>query len=376
MQWIASQAELDRLVSTLSSVDQIAIDTEADSLHSYFDKVCLVQITAGGDDALLDPLAGIELKRLSEVLANPAQRKILHGADYDLRILDRDFGLRIVNLFDTMVAAQLLGLESFGLAALLNRYFGVEVDKKHQRADWAMRPLPEDMLRYAAMDTHYLIELASRLESELREKGRWSWAEEEFARLEEIRWKEPEPVVEGFRKLKKIGRLSRRSLAVLDRLWNWRDAQARAADKPPFRIMQNETMISIAETMPSSSSELASIRGFSPWHQRRCTRDVLAMIEEARGLAESELPERVEIKTWNRDRELERAVESLRSIRDDVAGQLSIESSVLAPRHVLTAIATMRPQAPEDLDAVPALRRWQRELLGERFLQALSGGRR
>ena len=374
MRWIDTAPALAELISGLRDSETVAIDTEADSLHSYFDKVCLVQITAGGEDSIVDPLAPVDLVQLRPILEDRSRRKVLHGADYDLRILDRDFGLRIANIFDTMVAAQLLGLEGFGLAALLRKYFGVELDKKHQRADWSMRPLTDEMLRYAATDTHYLIELSEKLEAELRDKERWSWAEEEFARLEDIRWREPEPVVEGFRKLKKINRLSRRSLAVLDRLWNWREAQARAADKPPFRILQNETMIAISELMPSSASELASIRGFSPWHQRRSARPVLAMIDEARALGEEQLPEPVEIKAWNRDRDLERAVETLRSIRDEVARDLHIETSVLAPRHVLTAAAQMRPATPEELDAVPAMRRWQRELLGERFVAALRSG--
>lgn len=371
MRWIDTAPALGELVSSLSDVETVAIDTEADSLHSYFDKVCLVQISATGEDTIVDPLARVDFQQMRTILEDPAKRKVLHGADYDLRILDRDFGLRIVNLFDTMVAAQLLGLESFGLAALLKRYFGVDLDKKHQRADWSMRPLTEDMLRYAATDTHYLIELSEKLQKELEEKDRWSWAQEEFARLEEIRWREPEPVVEGFRKLKKIGRLSRRSLAILDRLWNWRDAQARAADKPPFRILQNETMIAISELMPSSASELASIRGFTPWHQRRSARAILAIVDEVRSLTEDQLPEPVEAKAWNRDRDLERAVETLRSIRDEVARDLHIETSVLAPRHVLTAAAQLRPRSPEELEAVPAMRRWQRELLGERFVAAL-----
>ena len=194
----------------------VALDTEADSLHSYFDKVCLIQMSIPGEDLIIDPLCKI---RSGEVRRDPRRIasivKILHGADYDLRILNRDFGFTIANLIDTMVCSQLLGYEAFGLAALLERHFGFKVDKKHQRADWAMRPLPPDMLDYAATDTRHLIALADRLRDELTALGRWEWAVEEFARLEQIRFNEKDADEEPFRRLKGLGALDRRSLAVV-----------------------------------------------------------------------------------------------------------------------------------------------------------------
>ena len=375
MKWIDSSSQLARAAAAIGEEGRVAIDTEADSLHSYFDKVCLIQVSAAGEDWIIDPLARLDIAPLKQILEDPSRQKVLHGADYDLRILQRDFGIRIRNIFDTMVAAQLLGFESFGLAALLNRYFGVEVDKKHQRADWARRPLAQELLDYAATDTHYLSALADRLEAELREKGRWEWAREEFERLEEIEWREPEPVEEGFRRMKKIGKLAPRALGVLSRLWDWRDRQARAADKPAFRILQNETMIEIAERMPSSASELAAIRGFSPWHQRKCSGEVLRIVEEVRSLPEDRLPARTPLRPWLRDAALERRVETLRNIRDRIAGELGIEPGVLAPRHVLTAIAQMNPSSIEALAEIPAMRRWQRQLLGEPVVAASVSGR-
>lgn len=371
MKWIDTPAGLERAAEAMKASERVAIDTEADSLHSYFDKTCLIQVTAGGEDWIIDPLRRMALDPLRQLLEDPAKQKVLHGADYDLRILQRDFGIRIRNIFDTMIAAQLLGYESFGLAALLQRFFGVEVDKKHQRADWAQRPLPPELLAYAASDTHYLAELASKLEAELREKDRWSWAEEEFTRLEEIEWREPEPVEEGFRRMKKIAKLAPRALGVLSRLWDWRDAQARAADKPAFRILQNETMIEIAERMPSSAEELASIRGFSPWHQRKCSREVLRIVEEVRGLPESELPSRVQPKQWLRDAALERRIDKLRAVRDRIAGDLGLDPGILAPRHVLASVAQLAPLSVEQLEEIPALRRWQRGLLGEAMVASL-----
>src|SRR3954451_23490700 len=190
MKWIAKQQAFDEMIDRIVTQPVIAVDTEADSLHSYFDKVCLIQISADGEDFVIDPLAKIDIARFGQVLANPEIRKILHGGDYDLRILNRDFGFVITNLVDTMICAQLLGYEAFGLAALLARHFGVKLNKAHQRADWAMRPLPPDMLDYAAMDTRYLVQLQDVLRGELEARGRWEWAIEEFSRMESIRFRE------------------------------------------------------------------------------------------------------------------------------------------------------------------------------------------
>src|SRR6476660_735821 len=175
-------------MSRVAAQPVVALDTEADSLHSYFDKVCLIQMSIPGEDLIIDPLCKFDLGKFGEILANRGIVKILHGADYDLRILNRDFGFTTTNLIDTMVSAQLLGYEAYGLAALLERHFGLKVNKTHQRADWAMRPLTPEMLEYAAMDTRYLITLAQKLREELTAAGRWEWAQEEFARLARIRF--------------------------------------------------------------------------------------------------------------------------------------------------------------------------------------------
>src|SRR5438128_1127786 len=186
----------------------VAVGTEADSLHSYFDKVCLIQMSILGEDLIVDPLKKLDLAPFGALLADRGVLKVLHGADYDLRILDRDFGYTISNVVDTSICAQLLGYEGIGLAALLERHFGVQLDKSHQRADWAMRPLPRNMLEYAATDTRHLIPLAEKLRAELEALGRWEWAAEEFSRLEAIRF-EKEEVEEPFRRMKTLGALDR-----------------------------------------------------------------------------------------------------------------------------------------------------------------------
>ncbi|MDX1389431.1 MAG: ribonuclease D, partial [Acidobacteriota bacterium] len=208
----------------------LALDTEADSYHRYHDKVCLVQLSFGGRDVLVDPLAGVDLAVLSEVLENRRIPKILHGADYDLRILGRDFGLSFRGVFDTMIAARLVGERAFGLASLVERHLGVRLDKTHQLADWSQRPLPDELVLYAVSDTRFLPPLAERLEARLEELGRVSWAAEEFRHLEKVRWSGEPPDGEAFRRIKRSASLDRRGLAIVRELYHWRDGRARARD--------------------------------------------------------------------------------------------------------------------------------------------------
>lgn len=366
MIWIDKQQPLDKALETIAAQPVVAVDTEADSLHSYFDKVCLIQISAASSDLVIDPLAGVDLKRFGELLANPAITKVLHGGDYDLRILNRDFGFVTANLIDTMICAQLLGYEAFGLAALLERHFGVKVNKAHQRADWAMRPLTAEMLEYAAMDTRYLIALAQRLRNELTALGRWAWAEEEFSRLETVRYREIPDDEEGWRKIKNIGNVDRRSLGVLRDLYTWRDHLARNADRPPFKIIGNDAIVEVAKEKPQIIGDLSKLKSVSQYHRTRYGKAIIDTVKHAMSIAETDLPERNEPKAWIRDKALERRVEQLKRVRDRIAKDLKLDPGVLAPRHILTAIATTK-----SLD-VPAMRNWQRAVLGRALLSALS----
>ena len=366
MKWINVQPALDAALERVAQQPTVAVDTEADSLHSYFDKVCLVQLSIPGEDLVVDPLARVDLAKFGAILADPNVTKILHGGDYDLRILNRDFGWIIRNLIDTSVCAQLLGYEAFGLAALLERHFGVKLNKTHQRADWAMRPLPPDMLDYAAMDTHYLIELAAKLRAELEALGRWEWALEEFSRMEAVRYREVDEEAEPpWRKLKNIGNFDRRSLAIVRDLHSWRDRLARNADRPPFKIIGNDANIDIAREKAATREQLAAIKAVAKYHLDRYGRDILATVRAALEVPEAELPERNEPKPWLRDKEVENRVNRMKKVRDRAAAELKIDPAILAPRHVLTAIATSR-----SLD-VPAMREWQKSVIGSDLLAAL-----
>ena len=366
MIWIDKQQPLDNALEVVASQPTVAVDTEADSLHSYFDKVCLIQISAASDDFVIDPLAGVDLKRFGEVLADPNVTKILHGADYDLRILHRDFGFTTTNLMDTMISAQLLGYEAFGLAALLERHFGLKVNKAHQRADWAMRPLTPDMLEYAAMDTRYLVSLAEKLRDELHTAGRWEWAKEEFERLENVRFRESNDEGESWRKLKNLGNVDRRALAIVRDLYSWRDQLARDADRPPFKIIGNDAILDIAKEKPQKIGDLATIKSVSQYHRTRYGKPLVDIVKRAMQIAESELPERNEPRPWIRDKALENRINQLKRVRDKRAVELKIDPGLLAPKHVLTAIAETG-----SLDNIPAMRNWQRNVVGEALLAAL-----
>jgi ribonuclease D len=366
MKWIDRQDTLDHALERVGAHAQIAVDTEADSLHSYFDKVCLIQISLPDEDLIVDPLVRVDLTRFGEILGDPAVTKVFHGGDYDLRILHRDFGFTVRNLIDTSLCAQLLGYEGLGLAALLDRHFGVKANKAHQRADWSMRPLPQEMLDYAAMDTHYLVALASKLKEELMALGRWEWALEEFVRLENVRYREiTEDDPEPWRKVKNIGNLDRRSLAIVRGIHQWRDALARKADRPPFKVLGNDTIIEIAKEKPLTYRDLAQLKSVSRYHADRFGRDLAGIVCRAMDIPEAELPERNEPKPWIRDKALEARINRLKAVRDRYARELKIDGSVLGARHILAAIATTGA-----LD-VPAMREWQKRLMGAELLKVL-----
>lgn len=342
----------------------LAVDTEADSFHHYREKVCLVQLSAAGRHALVDPLASIDLAPLSASFGDDSVRKILHGADYDIRLLSRDFGLVVLGLYDTMIAARLLGEPALGLAALLETHLGVTLDKAHQRADWSKRPLPQALRDYAVLDTRHLEALASILEARLEALGRTVWMREECERLEGVRWRDrrdddPEP----FRRTKGARTLDRAGLAVLRELWTWRDAMARKRDKPLFRVLRDETLLALTKTPPSSIGDLTRIPGFPDYLLRSpSANDVLDAASRGASCPEADWPE---LRVEARER-LQPAVEArialIRQRRDELARALALDPSVLASRGVVEEMAK-RWEAGDDPFGPAELRRWQTGLL-------------
>ena len=348
------------------------MDTEGASFHRFVDRVYLLQLSTPATDAIIDPL-GVDaetLAPLGKLLESPAVETVFHDADYDLRLLQQDYGWHVRNIFDTRVAAQLLGLKAFGLAALLERYFSVKLDKKHQRADWSMRPLPEDMLEYAAQDTLYLLELRDRMRDELQKKGRLDWAREEFVRIEGTKWDE-EDASAAFLRVKGARDLDRRQLAVLRELVPWRDSVAGEMDRATFRVIGNEQLLDLARSQPRSRDDLTKIRGISRGILEKRSQDVLDAVRRGMEVPEEELPRFPKSPRWDRDPQFDTRVNALKSVRDEVSQKLDMDPGVLASRERLEAVARKKPASREELLEIPGLRRWQAELMGEGFLNAL-----
>lgn len=360
----ASGASLSDLLEAMERGGRVAVDVEADSLHHYREKVCLIQITAGGEDFIVDPLSGLEITPLLEALAS--RPILLHGADYDLRMLKNSFGFTPRGgIFDTMLAAQLLGYEQIGFAALVQRFFGVTLSKRGQKSDWSHRPLSPAQLEYARCDTHFLGPLAPLLETELEKMGRRGWHEETCeAALRAAMAASPPEDPEAWR-VKGAGFCSRRELAFLKALWHWREEEARAADRPRFKVIGDAPLLSLAKWgAASQKGDLSKGPRLPRDFRGRRYRSLAEMIRRTRALPEGEWPERPSHKRpRHRAPDCSAAIEKLRGACMRIAHDLKITPSIVAPRASIVAIAQVRPQGIEEAIAVGRLLRWQAELL-------------
>ncbi|PLX92427.1 MAG: ribonuclease D [Desulfuromonas sp.] len=348
----------------------IAVDLEADSMHCYQEKVCLLQFSTPERTLLIDPLAEeIDLSPLKPVLANPQIRKIFHAADYDIRCLARDFGIEINGLFDTMITCQFLGEEKVGLADVLHKYFGVELDKQYQRADWSERPLSEGMIRYAAADTAHLHKLVALLEDQLLKKGRLDWVLEEFSLLEKARFAPNDGPL--FLRCKGAGRLNPRQLAVLEELLQWRDSEARRRDRPLYKVIGNKPLLAIATIRPQGRQGLLGIEGVSPRLVDRFGSALLKAIRRGEQLPEDQLPIFPRGERRSKDPEAEKRMLLLKEWRKEAAADLGLDPGVLINNAALEELSRCRPKTPEELSASGILKNWQFEVLGGGILAAL-----
>lgn len=360
-------------VSRLRGHSGLGVDTEAAGYHRFLDRLSLVQVSSPTENLLIDPLALPDLDPLGELLADPAVETIFHDADYDLRILDRDQGLHVAGLFDTQIAAAFCGARSLGLGAVIEQYLGLKLPKAYQRADWAERPLSEGMKDYAATDTAYLLPLRDRLRETLESMGRMAWAEEEFARREQIRWVDPAEEGEAFLRVKGARDLRPRGLAILRELHAWRDELARERDQATFRVVSNQALIALAMAAPTDTAELGRVEGVPQSMVERRGRDLLEAVRRGLAVPESELPRFPPSRRWERDPEAEVRGERLRDARAREAERLGLDPGFLISRAQLDEIARRNPASSEELAAIPDVRRWQVEALGEALLAALAG---
>ena len=370
--YIDTQQEADDFLADLSGIREIAVDTEGASFHRFIDRIYLLQITTRERSAIIDPLPIGMPKGLGEILQDSNVEVVFHDADYDLRLLHQDYGWHVNNIFDTRIAAQLLGIKAFGLAALLEQFFGVKLDKKHQRADWSLRPLPPGMLDYASQDTKYLLDLRDELRSRLEKLGRLAWAEEEFARLEGTKWEE-EDTSQSFLRIKGARDLTRRELALLRELVPWRDSVAKEVDRATFRVMGNEVLLDIARTAPKSVKELSTLKGMPRGILDRGASAILGAVQKGLEVAEEHLPRFPRAPRWDREEDFDARVARLKTVRDAAAVRLNLDPGVLCSRERLEAIVRKKPGSVSDLEDVPGLRKWQIAEMGSEFISALDG---
>jgi ribonuclease D len=369
---ISDADSLGELQEGLTGENRVAVDLEAAGFHRYSDRVCLLQVSTAGQHFVVDTLAVDPSGVLRGPMESPTVTILLHGGDYDLRLLDRDLDLHPVKLFDTQTAAALLGEPSLGLAALLQKYVDVHVSKKYQRADWAQRPLPAEMLDYAVSDTRHLHELARILIERLEAVGRISWAEEESTLMEALRWNSTGDV-DPVTRIKGARNLELRDVALVREAWLWRDEVARARDRAPFRVAGDPALLEVVGERPRNVSALGRIRGFSSQLAERSGKELLDRLEQTDRLDDSELVgyPRGPAGPRRASPEVEEIANRLKAVRNEVAVTLGIDRGVLMSNTVILEIAQVNPSSVEELAGVPGVRRWQSETLADRFLGVL-----
>ena len=256
--WVNTKQVLQKMMDDLVTQSRVAVDTESNSLHAFREQVCLIQITSTNADYLIDPLEVRDLKLLAPIFSNPRIEKVFHAAEYDLICLRRDFGFSFANLFDTMHAARVLGYPAVGLDRLLGDKFNVQMDKRHQKANWAARPLSKEQIHYARLDTHYLFNLRDALEQELREKNRWEFAKDDFMRaclLDEVKQKTNGESWERFSGRKD---LSLRELTVMAHLCKWREKEAEKLNRPLYKVIMDDTLITLSKNQAQQKVDLSA----------------------------------------------------------------------------------------------------------------------
>lgn len=357
------------MLEDISSQPRLAVDTESNSLHAYREQVCLIQFTTPQKDYVIDPLALSDLSALGPIFRNPRMEKIFHAAEYDLICLRRDFGFQFVNIFDTMHAARVLGYPYVGLDNLLGEKFQFEIDKRHQKADWAVRPLTPAQLDYARLDTHFLFDLRDVLEAELREKGRLEIALEDFARAchVEVQKEKGKPNGTSWRRFSMRKDVTPRELTVLSELCMARDRIAERMNRPVFKVISDSLLLEIARNLPEKDVDLAGL-GLSPKQIRLWGSEILDAVKRGNvaPLIERETPRRPNDATLKR-------LEKLKNWRKKVAQELEVESDIILPKTYLNALAEKPPANLEELGEIMHDSPTRFQKYGEQLYRLLRG---
>lgn len=362
---------LKQLAETLSNESIIAVDTESNSLFAYQEQVCLIQFSTAKKDFLVDPIAIKDLSPLAPIFQNVNIEKVFHAAEYDIMCLRRDFDFTFANLFDTMVAASILGYNKLGLGNILQNEFGIKVDKHNQRANWGKRPLPNKMLTYAQIDTHYLISLRNKFKNELNEKKLLPLALEDFRRLQFVKFTNGNHTANhnGNRiwRIKGIHDLTPKQAAVLQELYNYREKAARKMNRPLFKVIGDKTLIAIAVQMPENTMGLRQIPGMSKHQIERHGNQIIQALRNGKQAKPLYPPKR----NHPNNRTLKR-MDALKYWRKSTAENLGVKSDVVLPRDLLQTIVDQNPQNIEELNQILVDVPWRMEHFGNQILEVLS----
>ena len=371
--WIRTPEEVDALAASLEGAATVAIDTEADSLHHYPGKLCLVQVASDrGHAHLIDPLALPTLAALRPLCADPATVKVLHAAENDMAYLKRLYGFSFVSLFDTALAARFLGVAALSLDGLLTQFLGLEPVKSRQKDDWSRRPLSAEQETYALNDVLHLGDLRARLLEELDAKGRVGWVEEECAALAAS--SPPEKVVDpdAYLRLKGAKDLDPRGWGVLRELYQMREAMALRLDRPPFMIVGNESLVALAAKRPKSADEILAVPGCSQSVVRRAGAAILEAVARGESLGADALPVRRQAPRPAISAAVRRRADALRAWRPKAAQEIGLDPGVLFPQRVIDRLAADPPRDLVGLEQVEGVRRWRVKLFGDDLLRVLA----
>ena len=372
--YVSDNTALKEAVDTLTRTEAIAVDLEADSMYHYQERVCLIQMAQNGRVWVIDPLTIDNMAPLATVFGDGSIEKIFHGADYDIRSLYRDFRIEVSNLFDTELASRFLGISRTGLGNVLASRFNIHVEKKYQKKDWSKRPLPPDMIAYAAGDVVYLHALADLLKTELKDAGRDQWVREECQRLTRVRPAETNqnPL---FWRFSGAGRLDRRSLAVLEAVLRVRDRIARKKDRPVFKIINSRAVLRVAVEKPVTLSDLKESRILSEKQLAMYAGDLLAAVNSAMDLPVEDLPVYPRKKRPPSDPKTARRIKALRSRREAIARSLEMPAGQLINNIQLSVIATANPDDKTALSYIDGIKAWQVDAFGDELIMALKKGK-
>ncbi len=370
---VETQDDFEDLLDILEEEDEIAVDTEADSFYSFRDKVCLIQVTARGQDWLVDPLAKIDLTDFGIILSDPTKTKIFHDAEYDVLILGREFGFQFAGLFDTRVAAAVLGSEAPGLASVLSDRFGVKLDKSQQRSNWAKRPLTPKQIAYARLDTRFLLPLMHEQKEELARLDLRMIVDTECRRLEALEPPPAESHPDDYVKIKGSRTLDPKGVSALKELYAVRQKLAERYDLPPFRILGNKPLIDVARIRPRNEAELLRIEGVTPKVLGRLGNRVQRALERAaRKGPIQRMPMSPKRANMGQLDDIQSELhDRLKTLRKVASERLGIESAYLINRHVLLKLAESRPGTQDELDAIEGLEPWQHDEFGSEILRTV-----